>query len=328
MLRPGNENPGAEAAAVIRLTSDLPFVNTNRICHLLGIEHPVLQGGMLWLAGAELAAAVSNAGALGVLSPYAGMREDADPIDNLRQHILRSRELTDKPFGVNIPLDLPDAGLLIDLILREKIPIAVTAAGDPGIYTDLLRSAGIHVLHVVGSVHHAVVAEECGVTAIIAEGLEAGGRLGRDSLPLFSLLPRIADAVSVPVIAAGGIADQRGVAAAHAHGADAVQLGTRFIASCECLAHPNYKRAIIEAGEEDSIVVTRDNIQERILRRRAGVTGRRPVAGRSLSRLAQLDDDLENGIAYAGASCALIKEILPAAAIVKNLVAHSRGDFI
>ncbi|HSW38896.1 MAG TPA: nitronate monooxygenase [Acidobacteriota bacterium] len=287
---------------------------------MFGIRHPILQGGMLWLAGADLAAAVSNAGALGVLSPYAGMCEGGDPVDNLHRQINRTRDLTDKPFAVNIPLDLPSAGLLIDLLLRQEIAIAVTAAGSPELYTGLLRSAGIHVIHVISSARQARLAEECGVSAVIAEGIEAGGRLGRDSLPLFSLLHQVTAAVTAPVIAAGGITDKSGLTAAHKAGADGCQLGTRFVASKECPAHPDYKQAIIDAGDDATVVVSRNGISERILRQCIAATGRQPAAGRSLSRLAQLGGDLENGIAYAGASCGRINEILPAAAIVENLI--------
>ena len=161
---------------------------------------------MLWLASAELAAAVSDLGALGVLSPYAGMEEGGDPLQNLRSQIRRTRIRTQKPFGVNIPLDLPSSGLLIDILLQEQVKVAITAAGNPGLYTELLRSAGIRVAHVVSSVLQARRAESCGVDCVIAEGVEAGGRLGRDELSLVSLVPLVVEAVSVPVIAAGGVA--------------------------------------------------------------------------------------------------------------------------
>lgn len=301
-MRQGNEGAGTETAPVIRL---------NRICTLFGIRCPVLQGGMLWIAGAELAAAVSNAGALGIISPYAGMDEGDDPRENLRLQIRRARSLTCRPFGVNIPLDLPMSGLLIDVVLQEKVNIAVTAAGSPELFTELLHSAGIRVVHVIGSVRLAQRAEACGVDAVIASGIEAGGRLGRDAIALCSLIPQMVNAVKIPVIAAGGIADATGMAAALKLGCDGVQLGTRFAASVESLAHSRYKRAIVDAHDEDTVVTQQYGVPARILRSSLD-------AGAG-SRLAQLEGDVVNGIAYAGSSAGLIGEVLPAAAIVENL---------
>jgi enoyl-[acyl-carrier protein] reductase II len=294
-------------------------VQGQRVCGLLGIQYPILQGGMLWLATSGLAAAVSNAGALGIVSPYAGMEEDGDPPMNLRLQIRQARERTDKPFGVNIPLDLPTSGLLMDVLLEEKAPIVVTAAGSPRIFTELLHSARIRVLHVISSVHQARSAEYCGVDAVIAEGSEAAGRLGRDELSLFSLIPQVADAVCVPVIASGGIADGRGMAAAFALGADGVQLGTRFVAAKECIAHPNYKQAILEAQDADTLVTRLGPVPARNLKSKFKADSLRGSSGRSRARKAQIEGDLANGDAYAGSSAGLIREILPAAVIVENL---------
>jgi enoyl-[acyl-carrier protein] reductase II len=299
---------------------------------LFGVEYPILQGGMLWIASAELVAAVSNAGALGVLSPYAGMEENGDALQNLRLQIQRTRERTRKPFGVNIPLDLPSGGLLIDMLMGEQVPIAVTAAGDPKLYTELLRSAGIRVAHVVSSVTQARRAEACGVDAVIAEGTEAGGRLGHDELSLMSLVPLVADAVSVPVIAAGGIVDGRGLAAAFALGAKGVQLGTRFVATEECIAHPNYKQAIVDARESDTVVTRRAIVPTRSIKHgfarelavleRSGASAEsiRAFIGRGRARKAQIEGDQENGDAYAGSSVGLIKEILPASEVIENMI--------
>ena len=296
----------------------------NQVCKLLGIRYPILQGGMLWLAGAELAVSVSNAGGLGILSPYAGMDEDADPRENLHLQIRQTGKLTDKPFGINIPLDLPTSGLLIDTALRENVKIVVTAAGSPRLFTEVLHSAGILVLHVVSSVSQARSAESCHVDAIIAEGFEAAGRIGRSEMSLFSLIPQVAGAVSVPLIAAGGIVDGKGIAAAMALGADGVQLGTRFVASEECLAHPNYKRAIVEAGDSDTIVMRDGLIPVRVLKSGFSTGNLRQSTGRSRSRRAQIEGDLAEGDAYAGSSAGLIKEILPAAVIVENLMRTSK----
>ena len=301
---------------------------------LLGIRHPILQGGMLWIANAELAASVSNAGALGTVSPHAGMKDDGDPLKNLRLQVHRTRQLTDKPFAVNIPLDLPSSGLLINLLLDEDVKIAVTAAGSPGLFTELLHSSGIRVMHVISSVAQAQFAESCGVDAVIAEGAEAGGRIGRDELPLFSLIPQVADAVSIPVIAAGGIVDGRGMAAAFALGADGVQLGTRFISTEECIAHANYKKAILRAGDTDTIVAGRPLLPARRLKsafslklsdlEKSGIAidSLYDFVGRGRARKAQIDGDLENGDLYLGSSAGLIGEIIPAAEIVKSLIEH------
>jgi enoyl-[acyl-carrier protein] reductase II len=300
------------------------------ICRLLGIRHPILQGGMLWIADAALASSVSNAGALGTISPYAGMKEDGDPLENLRFQIHKTRKLTANPFAVNIPLYLPNSGLLINLLLEERIQIVVTAAGNPALFTELLRSSKIQVLHVISSVSQAQFAESCGVDAVIAEGVEAGGRIGRDEMPSFSLIPQVADAVSIPVIAAGGIVDGRQMEAAIALGADGVQLGTRFIAATECIAHPNYKQAIIEAADADTIVAGRAIEPARRIKSKfslelskmersgASMESLRTFAGRGRARKAQIDGDLEEGDFLAGASVGLITGVLPAAKIIDN----------
>lgn len=304
-----------------------------RICDLLKIDYPIFQGGMLWLATAELAAAVSNAGALGIISPCAGMEKHGDHVENLRRQIAATRGLTQKPFGVNIPLDLEISGMLINLLMEEEVGIVVTAAGDPSSYTELLQTLGTKVLHVVSSVKQAQYAQSCHVNALIVEGVEAGAHLGFDETPLFSLLPQVADAVSLPLVATGGIADARGMAAAFALGAEGVQLGTRFVAVNENIAHENYKQAIIKAGDTDTVVTCRRLLPARSIKtgyttkllelEAAGATAEeiRTFMGYSRARKGQLEGDLENGEAYCGASAGLIKEILPAATVIEQLVA-------
>jgi enoyl-[acyl-carrier protein] reductase II len=303
-----------------------------RICYLLKIDYPILQGGMLWLATAELAAAVSNAGALGMISPFAGMERNGDPLENLRLQIARTRKLTKKPFGINIPLDLDQSGILIDTILKEKVNIVVTAAGDPHHYTEVLRKEGIKVLHVVSTAKQAQSAESCKADAVIVEGVEAAAHLGFDEIPLFSLIPQVADVVSVPVIAAGGIADARGIVAAFALGAEGVQLGTRFVAVEENIAHSKYKQAILNAEDTDTAITCRKLLPTRSLKteftrrllelEESGASGSdiRNFLGYSRARTGQVEGDLENGEAYSGASAGLIKEILPAAEVVQRLV--------
>ena len=303
-----------------------------RICDLLGIEYPILQGGMLWLATAELAAAVSNAGALGMISPYGGMEKHGDPSENLRIQIAKIRESTKRPFGINLPLDLQQSGILIDVLLREKIRIIITAAGNPSLYTELLHQEGVKVLHVVSSAKQAKMAEASRVDALIVEGVEAAAHVGFDELPLFSLIPQVSDAVSIPVIAAGGIVEARGMVAAFALGAEGVQLGTRFVAVEENIAHPNYKRAIIKAEDTDTVIRCRKLLPTRYLKTEfskrlseleesgISVDEIRDFLGYSRARKGQLEGDLENGEAYGGASAGLIKEIIPAALVVQRLV--------
>lgn len=306
------------------------------VCDLLGIEYPILQGGMLWIANAELAAAVSNAGGLGIISPLAGMERGGDPSKNLENQIIKVRDLTERSFGVNIPLDLRYAGTLIDIVITHEVGIVVTAAGNPGHYSELLGQVGAKVLHVVSSVRQAQNAEACKVDAVIAEGVEAGAHDGFDELPLFSLIPSVADAISIPVIAAGGIVDARGMAAAFALGAEGIQMGTRFVAAEECIAHPHYKKAIIDAIDTSTIITCRRLFPARSLKtefsktllelENSGATAEdiHNFLGYGRPRTAQLEGDLNNGEAYCGASAGLIKEILPAAEVVRRLVENYR----
>jgi enoyl-[acyl-carrier protein] reductase II len=304
-----------------------------RVAQILGIEYPILQGGMLWLADAGLAAAVSNAGGLGVISPMAGMEAHGEPADNLKDQIEKAKGLTEKPFGVNIPIDLRDCGLLMDLILTQEVQVVVTAAGDPRLYTELLQSQDTKVLHVLSSVRHAKAAESAGVDAIIVEGVEAAARNGFDELPLFSLIPQVVDAVGIPVIAAGGIVDSRGVVAAMALGAEGIQLGTRFVVVKENIASQKYKDAIIAAKDTDTVITCRQLIPSRSLKtteftqallalEEGGATADelRDFIGHAASRTGGLEGDLENGEAYCGSSAGLIHEILEAGEVVRRLV--------
>lgn len=303
-----------------------------KICDILNIQYPVIQGGMLWLANAKLAAAISNAGALGTVSPLAGMESHGDEVENLRHQIRETHKLTARPFAVNIPLDLPQSGILIDLTLQEDVKIVVTSAGNPCLYTELLSHKGITVLHVVSSVKQAEIAESCHVNAIVVEGVEAGGHVGFDELPLFSLLPQVVDAVRIPVIAAGGVVDARGFVASLSLGAEGVQLGTRFIATTESIAHPHYKQAIIRAKDTDTVITSRNVLPTRSLKTKftqklldfeqSGASARdvRGFLGYRRTRRAQLEGDLAEGEGYAGASAGLISEIIPAASIIQDLV--------
>jgi enoyl-[acyl-carrier protein] reductase II len=292
---------------------------------------------MLWLATAELASAVSNAGGLGVISPFAGMEKDGDSSENLKLQISKVRDLTQKPFSVNIPLYLQQSGILVDVLLKEEVRIVITSGGDPGLYTEVLHQEGRKVLHVVSSARQAQRAEFCKVDALIVEGVEAAAYIGFDEIPLFSLIPQVADAVSIPIIAAGGIVDARGVVAAFALGAEGVQLGTRFVAVEENIANPNYKQAIIDAKDTDTVITCRKLLPTRSLKteltRRlleleasgASADAIRDFLGTSRARKGQIEGDLVNGEVYAGASVGLIREILPAAAVIQRMVEGYKG---
>ncbi|MFQ5988140.1 MAG: NAD(P)H-dependent flavin oxidoreductase, partial [Dehalococcoidia bacterium] len=291
-----------------------------------------IQGGMTWIANAELAAAVSNAGALGLVSPNAGMKLEGDVVEHLRGEIRKAKSLTDKPFGVNLPVRIPEMKELIDVIIEEGIKVVTTAAGNPALYTPLLKEGGVKVLHVVASVSHAQGAERSGVDAVIAEGYEAGGHNGFDELPTMVLVPQVVDAVDIPVVAAGGIADARGLVAALALGAEGVQIGTRFVATHECVAHPNFKEGIVKATDTGTVITGRKLGPARVLKgefvskllevESEGVAPEELLVfiGVGRSRTGELDGDMIDGEAYCGAIAGMIKEIISAADVVKSLV--------
>lgn len=218
----------------------------SRICEILGIKYPIIQGGMAWIADASLAAAVSNAGGLGLISSVNAGTEA------VRNEIRKCRTLTDKPFGVNIMLQAPNAAEIAQMVIEEGVKILTTGAGSPAPYMEAWKAAGIHVIPVVASVALALKVQALGATALVAEGAESGGHVGE--LHTISLLPQVADAVDIPVIGAGGIADPRQAAAAFILGADAIQVGTRFLSAEECTVHQNYKERILKATDISTIV--------------------------------------------------------------------------
>ena len=222
-----------------------------RITELLGIEYPIIQGGMAWVAEAHLAAAVSNAGGLGLLGGASA------PAEVIRDMIRQTREMTDKPFGVNVMLMSPYAKEVAQVVVEEKVPVVTTGAGNPGAYLSMWQEAGIKVIPVVASVAHAKLMEKAGVDAVVAEGTESGGHIGEATT--MTLLPAVVDAVDIPVIGAGGIADGRGMAAAFMLGAEAVQVGTRFVASTEAVVHEAYKDRVVKAKDIDSAVTGRSH---------------------------------------------------------------------
>lgn len=222
-----------------------------RVTELLGIEQPIIQGAMAWIADARLAAAVSNAGGLGIIACGSA------PLSWVREQVELARTLTDKPFGVNIMLMNPEAPQLAELLAELRVPVITTGAGNPGNYIDRWKEAGAKVVPVVASSALAKRMERCGADAVIAEGCEAGGHIGE--LTTMALTPAVCDAVSIPVIAAGGVADGRGLVAAFALGAEAVQVGTRFLTAYECGIHEAYKQKVLAAKDSDTIVTGRDN---------------------------------------------------------------------
>lgn len=309
----------------------------SNLTSLLRIQHPLIQGGMSWVSDHRLAAAVAEAGALGVIGA-GGM----DP-ETLRAEVRALQARTPASFAVNIPLvDVRPQGddavvrAQIDVVLEERVPIVITGAGSPARFTAELRDAGARVIHVVPSVRLARKSVDAGVEALVAEGIEAGGHVRADGLSTMSLVPQVVDAVEVPVIAAGGIADARGIVAALALGAQGVQLGTRFLASAECAAHPAYKRAVTEAGDEGTLVYCREYhpgraldtpaVRELVARERAGAELEDLLAfrGRGRARAGCIDGEIEAGILPAGATVGLVRDVKSAREIVEELVRGAR----
>lgn len=305
-----------------------------QVCEFLGIDHPIVQAGIPWISNPELVAAVSEAGGLGVLHPTAGMALGEDVVENLRANVRRVQSLTTRPFGMSFDLADTDIKEVLEAAVAEGVRIAITYGGSPALYTGYLRDNEVIVLHQVASVRHARAAEAQGVDIIIAEGYEGGGPRGREDIPTMVLVPAVVDAVSVPVIASGGITDARGFVAARVLGAQGVQMGTRFVATHECIAHANYKDAILRAIDTGTMVAGRYHIPTRILRGRSALRLRQeepsePGEARRLwqermgtrhVRAAFLEGELEEGVAWSGAGAAIISEILSAAEVVERTV--------
>jgi enoyl-[acyl-carrier protein] reductase II len=300
----------------------------SRVTALLGIEHPIIQGGMAWTATWELAAAVSNAGGFGVIG--AGHM----PTDLLREQIRGAKAATSRPFGVNLMLLTPHIDDIVQMVLEEGVHAVTTGAGNPGKYMESLQAKGIKVLPIAPSIPLAKRLEAAGADAIIGEGMEAGGHIG--DLTTFVLTPQLVDAVSVPVIAAGGIADGRGVAAAFALGAEGVQIGTRFMCATECTIHPAVKEKVLRARDRDTIVtgyatghpvrVLKNKLsrQLEVLDRANDADGLEELGAGKLA-LCMKEGDVDMGSIMAGQCSALVHEIQPAALIVAELVAEAEA---
>lgn len=298
------------------------------VCDRIGIEYPIFQGGMAWVSEHVLAAAVSNAGGLGIISAMNA------PGEYLRKEIRACREMTDRPFGVNVMLMSPHAPEVAKVILEEKVPVVTTGAGLPGVYMKEWVPAGIKVVPVVPSVAIAKRVAREGATAVIAEGCESGGHVGE--LTTMALVPQVVDAVDVPVLAAGGIADGRGIAAAFMLGARGVQVGTRFLCANECQVHPNYKKKILAARDIDTVVTgKRLGHPVRCLKNPFARSFGQMEYDSSLTneeiekfgagslRKAAVEGDMENGSIMAGQIAALVKEEQPAAQIIREMFAQA-----
>ena len=302
---------------------------SNQICELLNIKYPIIQGGMAWVATAELAAAVSNAGGLGLIG--AGHM----PPDALRKEIRRAKELTTKVFGVNVMLMSPFVKEVMQVVVDEKVQVVTTGAGNPGEYIPALKGIGARIIPVVASVALAKRLERIGVDALVAEAHESGGHVGEVST--MALVPQVVDAVSIPVIAAGGIADSRGVVAALALGAQGVQIGTRFVATTECLVHERYKQALVKAKERSTIVtgvstghpvrVLQNKLtKEYVERERAGATTEElDQMGAGKLRLAAQEGDVDYGSVMVGQIAGMIREIQSVEAVMQDLVSGIPG---
>jgi enoyl-[acyl-carrier protein] reductase II len=297
----------------------------NRIRRLFGIRVPIIQAGMVWCSGWRLATAVSNAGGLGLLGSGSMYPEV------LREHIRKCIAHTDKPFGVNVPLLYPEIDKLIRIIREEGVKIVFTSAGNPAVWTGQLKDQGITVVHVVSSVKFARKAAEAGVDAVVSEGFEAGGHNGREETTSMVLVPMVADAVSVPVIAAGGIADGRAMLAAEALGADGVQVGTRFATSIESSAHEIFKQRVTNSAEGDTILTLKQLTPVRMIRNKfyqhvfeaeqRGATSEelRQLLGNRRSKMGIFEGDVDEGELEIGQVAAAVRRIQPAAAILEEI---------
>ncbi|MBS1763369.1 MAG: DUF561 domain-containing protein [Bacteroidetes bacterium] len=298
---------------------------TNRITNLFSIKFPIIQAGMIWCSGWELASAVSNAGALGIIG--AGSMYP----DILRQHIQRCKQATSQPFAVNVPMLYPDIDQLMDIIVAEKVKIVFTSAGNPATWTPVLKAAGITVVHVISNVKFALKAQQAGVDAIVAEGFEAGGHNGREETTTLCLIPAVREAVELPLIAAGGISSGKSMLAAFALGAEGVQMGSRFVASAESSAHDNFKQRVIQCNDGDTMISLKQLAPVRLIKNKfyqqvteaeqrcATKEELKTLLGRARAKKGMFEGDLDEGELEIGQVSSVIKEIKPAAEIVQEV---------
>lgn len=300
----------------------------SKLCKLLNIKYPIIQGGMAWVATSELAVAVSEAGGIGIIG--AGNA----PAEVVRKEIIKAKSETDKPFGVNVMLLSPFAEEVIEVVLQEKVALVTTGAGNPGKYIPKLHAQGIKVIPVVPSVSLAKRMERYKADAVIVEGAEAGGHIGE--LTTMALVPQVVDAVSIPVIAAGGIGDGRGLVAAFALGADGVQMGTRFVCASECIVHDKYKELVIKAKDRDTIVSGRSTGHPvRVLKNKlTREFDKLELHGASIEELEELgsgklrdavvDGDIEYGSVMAGQIAGMVSKVQPAQEIIEEIITQAK----
>ena len=306
---------------------------SNEVTNLFKIEYPIIQAGMVWVSGWKLASAVSNNGGLGLIG--AGSMKP----ELLREHIKSCMAATDKPFGVNIPLLRSDAEDLVKVTIEETVKTVFTSAGHPGKFIDILKKNNIIVVHVVPSLKFAKKAESVGCDAIVGEGVEAGGHNGADEITTFCLIPELVDSLSIPVIAAGGIANGRGILAALALGAEGVQIGTRFAATVESSAHSNYKKMLVETKENDTVLILKKIGLARVIKNQfSNSAAQLESSGASNEDLLRLLDkkreklgifegDLENGMIEAGQSVGQIDKILTVNELFMKLITEFNNSF-
>jgi enoyl-[acyl-carrier protein] reductase II len=298
----------------------------NKLTTLLNIQYPIIQAGMIWCSGWELASSVSNAGGLGILGAGSMYPEI------LESQIQKCKENTSKPFGVNLPLLYPDIDKHIETIIKHKVPVVITSAGNPKIWTSKLKSEGIIVLHVVSSLKFALKAQEAGVDAVIAEGFEAGGHNGKDETTTLCLIPKVAKEIQIPLVAAGGIATGRGMLAVMNLGADGVQIGSRFIASKESSAHESFKNSVINTGEGGTMLTLKELTPVRLIKNafyqklekayeeEATPEQLTTILGRGRAKKGMFEGDLVEGELEVGQIASLIDEIKPASEIIKEII--------
>ncbi|HNP20162.1 MAG TPA: nitronate monooxygenase [Fulvivirga sp.] len=300
----------------------------NRITRLFNTKYPIVQAGMVWCSGWRLASAVSNAGGLGLIGS-GSMHPEL-----LAEHIAKCKQATNKPFGVNVPLLYPEIEKLMDIIVKGKVKIVFTSAGNPKSWTQFLKQKGITVVHVVSSVKFALKSQEAGVDAVVAEGFEAGGHNGREEITTFCLVPAVREAIDIPLIAAGGIGNGRGVMGAFALGAEGVQIGSRFAVSKESSAHDNFKNRIIESEEGETVLTLKQLTPVRLIKNgfydkilgaeRYGATAEelRAILGQKRSKKGIFEGDLEEGELEIGQIAAYINDIKPAGEILNEIWAE------
>lgn len=305
----------------------------NKITQLFNIKYPIIQGGMIWNSGYKLAAAVSNAGGLGLIGAGSMYPEV------LREHIQKCKKTTDKPFGVNIPMLYPNIEEILNIVVDEGVKIVFTSAGNPKTWTSFLKSKGITVVHVVSSSIFALKAQEAGVDAIVAEGFEAGGHNGRDETTTLTLIPMVKEKIQIPIIAAGGIATGRGMLAVMILGADGVQIGSRFAASTESSSHPNFKQKIVDINEGDTQLTLKELAPVRLIKNKfyediQELYKKCPskedlvqLLGRARAKKGMFEGDLEEGELEIGQIAGLIHEILPAEKIIHEIIADFKAAY-